>query len=74
MFMYENSTTGVKNFNLEHFLIQEYIYIPSETTVLQFNQYISSILDLIVSNGLEIESLNQLKILLLSKMTIIEDL
>ena len=72
MFTYENSTTGVKNFNLEHFLIQEYICIPSKSIVLMFNTYMLYIFELILNNGLEIEKLNQLKTLLLSKMATIE--
>ena len=37
MFCYENSSTGLKNFDLEGFLQEENIFIPDEITAQEFN-------------------------------------
>jgi restriction endonuclease S subunit len=47
MFIYENSTTGVKNFNLDSFLSQERLITPDNRIVEDFNR----IMDVITKNS-----------------------
>jgi restriction endonuclease S subunit len=43
MFIYENSTTGVKNFNIENFLSLESAFMPDKGTVKIFNKIMDCI-------------------------------
>jgi type I restriction enzyme S subunit len=73
LFSFENSTTGVKNFNLNSFLEEEYLIVPSEQTLKLFNSHFNIIITHQILNQKEIWELEKIKNLLLSKMTKIED-
>lgn len=60
MFCYENSSTGLKNFDLEGFLQEENIFIPDEITAQEFNSTIFPIIEQQQVNGDEIEALTEL--------------
>ena len=72
LFNFENSTTGVKNFDLSGFLNQEYLVKPPTNELNEFSKRHNIIqLNQLVNRG-EIRKLNCLKELLLSKMTKVE--
>jgi len=57
MFDYENSSTGLKNFNFSSFVTEEEISVPPISTINCFSAIYKSLLDKIVENGFEIEAL-----------------
>lgn len=67
-FIYENGTTGIKNFDLSSFINKEQIAIPPIELLRKFNAFSSSALDMIFKNGLENERLSNLRDLLLPKL------
>lgn len=72
LFNFENSTTGVKNFDLSGFLNEEYLVKPPTNELSEFSKRYNVIqLNQLVNRG-EISKLNCLKELLLSKMTKVE--
>lgn len=60
MFRYENSSTGLKNFDLNGFLQEESIYIPDEKTVTKFNSIAFPIIAQQQVNGNEVEMMTKL--------------
>lgn len=60
MFCYENSSTGLKNFDLDAFIKEESIFIPDENTAKDFNEIAFPIIIKQQVNGDEIESLIKL--------------
>lgn len=73
LFTYENSSNGVKNLALEDLFNEETIVIPEFNKVKEFSQIFLSLNKLINSIGMELEKSNELKNLILSKMTTIEN-
>ncbi|WP_299014531.1 restriction endonuclease subunit S [uncultured Polaribacter sp.] len=69
LFSFENSTTGVKNFNINSFLEEEYLIVPSEQTLKLFNSHFDIIITHQILNQKEICELEKINNLLLSKMT-----
>ncbi len=67
-FIYENGTTGIKNFDLNGFLVKEQISIPPKELLEKFNQLCTTSFDMIFKNGLENEKLSNLRDLLLPKL------
>jgi type I restriction enzyme S subunit len=59
MFDYENSSTGLKNFDFGSFIEKEPIPIPPMDLVLQFNRSISPLYKELFANGFEIETLQE---------------
>ena len=59
MFDYENSSTGLKNFDFSSFVEKEPIPIPPETLAQAFNKMISPIYRQLFVNGFEIEALKE---------------
>ena len=59
MFDYENSSTGLKNFDFSSFVEKEPIPIPPEELVLAFNKAISPLYRQLFANGFEIEVLQK---------------
>ncbi len=59
MFDYENSSTGLKNFDFSSFVEKEPISIPPEGLVKSYNKMISSLYRQLFNNGFEIETLNE---------------
>jgi len=57
VFNYENSTTGVKNFNLSSFLSEEFIPIPPKNMVIRFSRVSEVVNRNIITIGQEIEKL-----------------
>lgn len=68
MFTYENSSTGLKNFDLNGFLSEETIPIPSVDIAIQFGNEIAPIYRTIQSNGIQIEHLERTMPYILPKM------
>lgn len=58
LFNYENSTTGVKNFNLNSFLSEEPISVPPVNLLIRFNKINKIINQNIITSGQEIEKLS----------------
>jgi type I restriction enzyme S subunit len=73
LFTYENSSNGVKNLALEDLFNEETIVIPEFNKVKEFSQIFLSLNKLINSIGMELEKSDELKNLILSKMTTIEN-
>ena len=69
LFTFENSTTGVKNFNLPSFLNEELLFVPDKELIHDYNQTYSLILKYSINNQSEINKLSILSELLLSRMT-----
>jgi len=67
-FIYENGTTGIKNFDLNGLLEKEQVAIPPAGLLEQFNQLCSASFDMIFKNGLENEKLSNLRDTLLPKL------
>ena len=67
-FLYENGTTGIKNLDLNSFLVKEQIIVPSIDDVVKFNQIVCDISDVIYANSSENEKLAQLRDTLLPKL------
>lgn len=65
LFCYENSSTGLKNFDLDSFLNDEDIPIPPKEQANEFNKAVSTIRSQIIQNGFEISNLKRLKELIL---------
>ena len=61
LFSYENSSTGLKNFDLECFLNDEDIPIPPENHCAEFNDVVAPLKSQIIKNGFEIGELEQMK-------------
>lgn len=59
MFDYENSSTGLKNFDFSSFVEKEPISIPPEGLVKSYNKMISPLYRQLFNNGFEIETLNE---------------
>ena len=59
MFDYENSSTGLKNFDFSSFVEKEPIPIPPESTVEKYNKLVSPLYRQLFSNGFEIEALQE---------------
>ena len=59
MFTYENSSTGLKNFDLNGFLTEEEIPIPPIEIVARFQKEVMPIYREIQSNGIQIEHLER---------------
>lgn len=74
LFTYENSSNGVKNLALEDLFNEEIIIIPEFNKVKEFKKIFISINRYINSIGTELEKLDDLNSLILSKMATIENL
>ena len=61
LFSYENSSTGLKNLDLESFLNDEDIPIPPESLCAEFNAVVAPLKSQIIKNGFEIVELEQIK-------------
>ena len=59
MFNYENSSTGLKNFNFAAFTVEHPILIPPKELAVKFNSLIEPIYKEIVNIGFEIEQLKR---------------
>ena len=68
MFLYENGTTGIKNFDLNSFLNREEIIIPKGEILNKFNEAMLSVFEIIFTNGLQTEQLKKLRDYLLPKL------
>ena len=68
MFDYENSSTGLKNFDFTDFVEKEPISIPPKEIVQEFNNAISPLYSHIFSNGFEIEALQKTQQHILPRM------
>ena len=68
MFEYENSSTGLKNFDLATFVKDEEIQIPTREDVIQFNSIVEPIHAAIRIIGLEIENLSKLEKIAIRRM------
>ncbi|KXT82388.1 Type I restriction-modification system, specificity subunit S [Streptococcus sp. DD11] len=68
MFLYENGTTGIKNFDISSFLETEKIIIPTLNLVYKFSNIVKELRNTIATNGLEIEKLIVLRNTLLPKL------
>ena len=73
LFMYENSTIGVKNFDLSSFLLDELLIKPNKLVLAKFNSIYEITLKEIINKRLEIKKLEELQSLLLAKMTQVEN-
>lgn len=67
MFCYENSSTGLKNFDLDSFLNDEDIPIPPKAVSVRFNTEVAPMHSQIIMNGFEIAELERLKSNILPK-------
>ena len=67
MFCYENSSTGLKNFDLDSFLSDEDIPIPPKAVSVRFNTEVAPMHSQIIMNGFEIAELERLKSNILPK-------
>jgi restriction endonuclease S subunit len=68
LFTYENSSNGVKNLALEDLFVEEKLVIPKMPIILSYNNIFSKIFKYINKLGMELETITELKDLLLSKM------
>ena len=59
MFDYENSSTGLKNFDFSSFVEKEPIPIPPEELVQSYNKAVSPLYRQLFANGFEIEALQE---------------
>ena len=59
MFDYENSSTGLKNFDFSSFVEKESIPIPPEELVQSYNKAVSPLYRQLFANGFEIEALQE---------------
>ncbi len=59
MFDYENSSTGLKNFDFSSFVEKEPIPIPSEELVQHYNKAVAPLYQQLFANGFEIEALQE---------------
>ena len=57
MFIYENGTTGIKNFDLNAFITTEHIIIPPLREIIEFNRIVEPLYEKIYQGGLENEHL-----------------
>lgn len=69
LFTFENSTTGVKNFDLTAFLGEEYIVKPYNSLLIEYNNIFDLLQKNILSYRREINGLKKLKELVLTKMS-----
>ncbi len=69
LFAFENSTTGVKNFDLTSFLNEENLLEPNKDVISKFNTIYNQFVKEIVFRQIESEKISELKDLLLAKMT-----
>lgn len=67
LFCYENSSTGLKNFDLDSFLTDEDIPIPPKELSIQFNEIVAPFRRQILQNGFEITELENTKPTVLPK-------
>lgn len=74
LFTFENSTTGVKNFDLTAFLGEEYIVKPYNSLLIEYNNIFDLLQKNILSYRREINGLKKLKELVLTKMSRVESL
>jgi type I restriction enzyme, S subunit len=72
-FRYENSSNGVKNLDLDSIFIEERILIPNNSVLENFSNFLNVLKKNIVTLGREIETLDNLESILLSKLAIIEE-
>jgi type I restriction enzyme S subunit len=68
MFSYENGTTGIKNLNIADLISKEPIEIPAQKDVEKLNVVLQPIFDKIYANGLQNETLANLRDTLLPKL------
>ena len=68
MFDYENSSTGLKNFNFSDFVEKEVIPIPDEKIALKFNHMVAPLYDRLFLNGFEMEAMQETQQILLPKL------
>ena len=59
MFDYENSSTGLKNFDFSSFVEKEPIPLPPEELVQSYNKAVSPLYRQLFANGFEIEALQE---------------
>ena len=59
MFDYENSSTGLKNFDFSSFVEKEPIPIPPEELVRSYNKAVTPLYQQLFANGFEIEALQE---------------
>ena len=59
MFDYENSSTGLKNFDFSSFIEKEPIPVPPEKNIQTFNAAVTSLYKQLFINGFEIEALQE---------------
>lgn len=59
MFDYENSSTGLKNFDFSSFVKKEPIPLPPEVLINKFNELVLPLYQQLFSNGFEIEALQE---------------
>lgn len=59
MFDYENSSTGLKNFDFSSFVEKELIPIPPEAVVKEYSKLVEPLYKQLFSNGFEIEALQE---------------
>ena len=59
MFDYENSSTGLKNFDFSSFVEKEPIPIPPEAVVKEYSNLVEPLYKQLFSNGFEIEALQE---------------
>ena len=69
LFTFENSTTGVKNFDLTAFLEEEYIAKPNNSLLIKYNNTFDLLQKNILSFRREINGLKKLKEMVLTKMS-----
>jgi type I restriction enzyme S subunit len=74
LFTFENSTTGVKNFDLTAFLEEEYMVKPNNSLLIEYNKTFDLLQKNILSYRREINGLKKLKELVLTKMSRVESL
>lgn len=59
MFDYENSSTGLKNFDFSSFVEKEPVPIPPEVVVQEYSKLVAPLYRQLFSNGFEIEALQE---------------
>ena len=69
LFTYENSTTGVKNFDISSFFDEEHNVCPPENLLHKFNQFFDILQNNSLTNRGEIKFLDQLEDVLLSSIS-----
>lgn len=73
LFNYENSTIGLKNFDLEGFLREHKIAMPPNNQLKEYNNLYLKILKTIFCYGRESELLINLRDVLLSKLATVKE-